>query len=143
MAHDWRAALDDWYLTRRQLIDAATDHNDTSRRAMRAKLAHLRHTTLTTTGQLRNALLSTLDAGDTTLDELAALHDMLARGERDYIGASYRAGLAAGGQPNDWVSWYRNRITCWPNTIAAQRELAALQDPDYRAGLEALPDYWR
>jgi len=33
---------------------------------------------------------------------------------RDELGASYRAGLRAGGDDVDWVGWYRDHIGRWP-----------------------------
>jgi hypothetical protein len=35
--------------------------------------------------------------------------------DRDMLGAWYRAGLAAGSEPVDWVSWYRACISRWRN----------------------------
>jgi hypothetical protein len=61
---------------------------------------------MTTTLRVRNAMLAELGNGDTTLDAITAMHDTLARAERDHIAAWYRAGLGAGGQPIDWVNWY-------------------------------------
>ncbi|WP_204810534.1 hypothetical protein [Mycobacterium riyadhense] len=86
---------------------------------------------------------------------------------RDRLEAWYRAGLAAGGDDEDWAGWYRNRInSTWDRRqdviygrglITADSELARLDDGDaatldaspaaaggwIRIRMHALPDYWR
>ena len=62
--------------------------------------------------------------------------------ERDIIGASYRAGLCAGGNPVDWRGWLRDRVASWPDNPARTKVLAELQDPHVHKDWEMLPDYW-
>lgn len=66
---------------------------------------------------------------------------------RDWIGASYRAGLAAGGDPVDWVAWYQQRIRLREETDPARirsRDRDADDVPHLRPTpwLAHLPDYW-
>ena len=73
---------------------------------------------------------------------------------RDALEASYRAGLAAGGETEDWIGWYRRRITeTWD-----RRTAVALHDPELTlawldgrgewlegrgaADMQRLPAYW-
>jgi len=79
------------------------------------------------------------------------------RRERDCLGASYRAGLAAGGVEIDWVSWYRQRVTEWvdcgvgcdDDTRARFTESMRIDyrrhqsdQPGWSAYLQQLPGYW-
>ena len=93
--------------------------------------------------RIRNALLAQLDSGDTGRDAVTAMHQTLLCTERDYIGAWYRAGLAAGGEPVDWVGWYSQRLRRRPNQDVAQSQLARLCDAEHRAKFQALPPYWQ
>jgi hypothetical protein len=62
------------------------------------------------------------------------------RATRDGFGASYRAGLAGGGEDCNWVQWYRNRIADYRR--AAQLGASqALKTRSYRRSLEQLPAY--
>jgi hypothetical protein len=110
VASDWRAALDAWYLVRREIIDAAADLYAATQREQRAGLRRVREATMNTGPRIRNALLAQLDSGDRGLNAVTAMHQTLLCTERDYIGAWYRAGLAAGGEPVDWVGWYSHRL---------------------------------
>ncbi|SLH40802.1 hypothetical protein [Mycobacteroides abscessus] len=62
--------------------------------------------------------------------------------ERDRAAASYRAGMAAGGDDVDWVAWMRDRISTWPPTASSETELGRLDDPTYREHHQQLPHYW-
>lgn len=86
---------------------------------------------------------------------------------RDRLEAWYRAGLTAGGDDQDWIGWYRDRITTtWDRRhdtiygaklIESGRELARLDDGDtatldrspaagggwVRIPVQALPPYWQ
>ena len=85
---------------------------------------------------------------------------------RDRLEAWYRAGLTAGGDNQDWIGWYRDRISTWDRRhddiygialIEADRELARLYagsaatlEPSpaaaggwVRLPMQALPDYWQ
>jgi hypothetical protein len=61
---------------------------------------------------------------------------------RDELGASYRAGLRAGGDDVDWLSWYRDYISRWPLGVMRDAATARLELPDIRRQMETLPDYW-
>ena len=94
--------------------------------------------------RIRNALLAELDSGDTTLDNITTMCTTPWREPNaTNIAAWYRAGLAAAGEPVDWVQWYTERLRSWPNPDAAQSHLTAPSDAAYRAKFEALPHYWR
>lgn len=56
--------------------------------------------------------------------------------QRDGLGASYLAGLAAGGEAVDWVGWYLERIPAWTNEQIATARRAQVKDAAYRAELE-------
>ena len=89
----------------------------------------------------------------------ARLNAALESRERDAIEASYRAGLAAGGDTQDWRGWYRARILdTWSAADDAarglyhsvERMLAQLDSAEpvvIGADLitihQHLPDYWR
>lgn len=66
---------------------------------------------------------------------------------RDWEGAWYRAGLAAGGLDVDWRGWYRSRIATWTNGLSplegpcAIAELTALEHGD-KDHMQSLPAYW-
>jgi hypothetical protein len=62
--------------------------------------------------------------------------------EPDDLGASYRAGLAAGGEEIDWVAWYLERTATWNDESIAAAKRAQLERSTFRAGLEALPECW-
>lgn len=66
---------------------------------------------------------------------------------RDWLGASYRAGLAAGSDAVDWIGWYQHQIRRREETVAARirgRDRLAAEVPLLRATtwLEYLPGYW-
>lgn len=66
---------------------------------------------------------------------------------REWIGASYRAGLAAGGEPVDWVAWYQRRIELReetdPDRIRGRRRAVAwVSELGPIPWLAYLPEYW-
>lgn len=68
---------------------------------------------------------------------------------RDELEASYRAGLAAGGDDQDWIGWYRRRITeTWGSGSGmgrydSEETLRALDARDeWLMDMERLPSYW-
>lgn len=68
--------------------------------------------------------------------------------KRDEIEALYLAGLAAGGDDVDWISWYHNRIrelgdVSFSNVPSNTEILQQLDDPENQAAMQMLPDYWR
>ena len=62
---------------------------------------------------------------------------------RDELGASYRAGLRAGGDDVDWLTRYRDHINRWPAGTMKDIVTARLDSPDYQQHMQTLPDYWR
>ena len=63
---------------------------------------------------------------------------------RDTLGAWYRAGLAGGGEPIDWTSWLKQRISLREETDprriqGRERSLTAV---DSCRWMEVLPDCW-
>ena len=62
---------------------------------------------------------------------------------RDELGASYRAGLRAGDDDVDWLTWYRDHINRWPAGTMKDIVTARLDSPDYQKHMQTLPDYWR
>lgn len=115
----WRAALQAWHHAAEQTIDDYTAMRTSVQEAMArpevqaATREHIRHSL-----------------------------DFIATRERDMYGASYRAGLAAGGQANDWRLWLRQRVHAWPDLPVKTAMLQDLQSPSYRSDLESLPHYW-
>lgn len=65
---------------------------------------------------------------------------------RDGLGASYRAGLAAGGVEIDWVTWYRERVATWDDLgreeLRADYRRHQADEQGWRDYLQQLPDYW-
>lgn len=63
---------------------------------------------------------------------------------RDFIGAWYRAGLAAGGEPCDWTNWLKQRIRLREETDPVrirgrERNIAAVDSSQW---MEVLPECW-
>jgi len=134
-ASTWRQALDAWFLASWSNLDALLDVKADTR-------VSGRHVRLGTVAMLyRQGLHSQIDTlfdQQPTLDRTALLELETEIRDRDLLGACYRAGLAAGGESVDWVSWYRACIGRWRNEDLAARALAELEDRAYRAKLEAL-----
>jgi hypothetical protein len=66
---------------------------------------------------------------------------------RDWHGAWYYAGLAAGGLDMDWRGWYRDRIATWTsdsNALAGPSAIAELDklESGRLDHMETLPAYW-
>lgn len=115
----WRNALHAWHTAAEQTIEDYTAMRQTVQDAMARPEMHA-----ATREHIRHSL------------------DFVATRERDLYGASYRAGLAAGGEPNDWRHWLRQRVQTWPDTPVRTTTLQQLQNPCYRSDLEYLPHYW-
>lgn len=130
----WRVALDAWYA-------ALVEVNDTRER----------------TEQLMPG--AAVDAPEVMREfteaiarnpQLRSFAERAAEGRRrwrDWEGAWYHAGLAAGGLDDDWRGWYRSRITTWTNGLSplegpsAIAELTALEHGD-KDHMQSLPAYW-
>ncbi len=72
------------------------------------------------------------------VDDITARYAM----DRDLLTASYRAGLTAGGLPNDWYKWLIKRVKHWPDANRRDGQLAEMEEPGYREKLQQLPSYW-
>ncbi|MCT7373147.1 hypothetical protein [Mycolicibacterium llatzerense] len=143
---DWRRALAAWAGAMHEL----TRHQHRTKRW----LSELGGTfnTRPTPGALAGVLITDAAA-------LTRLDAVLEAREHDAIEASYRAGLAAGGEDEDWRSWYRARIReTWSASddatyrlyYSVDRLLAALDSgnawvtgADQITITEHLPDAWR
>lgn len=132
---DWRRALQSWHQTAIEVhdsfeilrLDARRDRDDMTGSV---ELADDEATPLTRNTSLRSST------------------DAFHARERDEIEALYLAGLAAGGDDVDWVSWYRNRIqklddVSFSNVPSNTEILQQLDNPDVQAAMQMLPDYWR
>ncbi|MBU8834476.1 hypothetical protein [Mycolicibacterium goodii] len=140
---DWRRALDAWYhesIRRLDAYEAAQNrHWAELREGMSAQMLRLHPATTVMGAALRKP---------------SPIDEFMSTFQRDRLGALYRAGLAAGGETNDWIGWYRNRAAQWDVTGDAQKHagmkqaiLTDLTEPqsitEQRAAMEKLPDYWK
>lgn len=119
-ASNWRDALTSWYLASRVAL-----HDD---RALPAEIqietVKTRDQTLAHALEMRvkgvnavdalDRLEVALDSSDVSTDSTTRTTHELYIAARDELGASYRAGLRAGGDDVDWVGWYRDHINRWP-----------------------------
>jgi hypothetical protein len=146
---DWRTALDAWYLAYRSVL---VDQAVTLRRALDQSLQTRNKTLATLHLRVRGAASIVPLGEDVSGGPLIAFDhnlDLARRGgdesyiaERDSLGASYLAGLKAGGETCDWVGWLEKRIAAWTNLQAAEAARARLANAAARAELESLPSYW-
>jgi hypothetical protein len=135
---DWRAALEAWYRDRLAVHDRQHRHHQERSAAPRP---------FRPPADTEFAALMACRQADT-----AALLVIGYERKRDRIEASYRAGLAAGGDDQDWTGWYRQRIIdTWDRRhdeiyghglCGIDRELHSLADPDWVAQMQTLPGYW-
>ncbi len=143
-AHDWKQALDSWYITSRAALNEerriAETHWHEDALLLDSSLAYEADER---TDELTYRILNA-DNVDRHLDlRRTAAHSLYVT-TRDTLGASYRAGLAAGGlaTPGRWVDWYRARIACWPDHAAAAAAAANLDNHTTREKMQDLPAYW-
>ena len=147
-AGGWRDALTAWYLESRVAL-----HDDYALTAeIQIQTVTTRDHTLAHALDMRVKGVNAVDALDrleTALDSTDMSNDATARSThdmyvatRDELGASYRAGLRAGGDDVDWVGWYRDHIGRWPAGRMRQATAARLDTAGYRQQIETLPDYW-
>lgn len=127
-AGDWRRALDAWHQT---ALDSRERYEKESQLHWDA---------------MREEATAVLPPGAPPLRmfERPSLIDPAdARMARDMLGASYRAGLAAGGggDPDNWRAWLRPRIASWP--AASQKFLAGEIDQLVDQLDQPIPAYWR
>lgn len=164
-AADWRTALDAWYhdslALHHRSYHQRTELRDSKPRPFNLPVplppdthaGGLDYTDLDAQQALRQA------------DSRAVDEVNYDRG-RDRLEAWYRAGLTAGGTGEDWIGWYRDRITTWdsrhdayycPGLIRSDHEMARCDDGDaatldpsaataggwIRIPMQQLPAYWR
>ena len=139
----WRDAVSAWYAAARGVIHEEYVMTAEIRLAGRSA----REQSLATAFRLphspeREHLIQTIHDTEMTYDntDRALLATNIC--ERDNLGASYRAGLAAGGEAIDWVAWYLERIAAWPDPRMAAPARARLDDPTFCAEVQTLPAYW-
>ena len=148
-ASNWRDALTSWYLASRVAL-----HDD------RALPAEIQIETVKTRDQTPAHALEmrvkgvnavdaldrlevALDSSDVSTDSTTRTTHELYIAARDELGASYRAGLRAGGDDVDWVGWYRDHINRWPAGTMREVAAARLEAADYQQQMETLPGNWR
>jgi hypothetical protein len=142
---DWRAALEAWYRDRLAVHDRQHRHHQ-ERSAAPRPFRPPTDTEFTALMACRQA-------------DTAALLVIGDERKRDRIEASYRPGLAAGGDDRDWIGWYRQRIIdTWDQRddeihahclLFCSREYKLLTPGGLGIPMlevtttKALPDYWR
>jgi len=147
VAGNWRQALDAWYcdslINLNDSFDLQHDLRKASRRARINSLVSVHRLPVFTADQ-RQAQADIRLAADRNADFAAATSLGVEVRNRDLSHAWYRASLAAGGEANDWVGWYRTRVADWMDRDIAAVAVAALDDHGFRQELESpLPDYWK
>jgi hypothetical protein len=143
----WRDALDAWYLAYRTLlIEQAVGTQQKLARSLETQTATLntKYTVMAgrTTTTLAQELRGTLSDFDHNSDVARRQFDDFYVTERDRLGASYLAGLAAGGDDAGWVEWFEARVANWNDAQAAELARAQIAAPAFRAQWERLPSYW-
>ena len=131
---DWRAALDAWYRDSLALTDWCHQQDRAFQSSRPERL-----------GMFLPHFAAERVCHEATDAECAALKH--AR-DRDALEASYRAGLATGGDDEDWAGWYRSRIIdTWHerddqlyDTLFPKRDFML----DWLEAItpQTLPDYW-
>jgi len=130
----WHMALDAWYAAL-QDVNESRDQTDAAMIGVEADIPEI---------ALR---FPESIARNPVLNDFAARVAEGRRRWRDWEGAWYYAGLAAGGLEVDWRGWYRSRIATWTNGLSglegpsAIEELTALEHGD-KDHLQSLPAYW-
>jgi hypothetical protein len=147
VARHWRQALDAWYCASLKALSDGLDlRAQTAGRARRVRVDALVkvYALPMLTDNKRQALLDKFLAAEPLCDFAAAMSPGVEVRDRDRLHAWYRASLDVGGQSNDWVRWYRERITQWQNRELAARAIAELELAQFHAEMRApLPEYWQ
>lgn len=138
---DWRTSLEAWYVASLANLNDRLDLESETRQSSRRTRFNLLIHHYTTPPRMQN-LIDQHHAQQAMIDHALTLNLATEIRDTDHLHAWYRAGLAAGGDPVDWRTWYQDRIAQWENRDLATRTLALLDDPAFCAELEALPRYW-
>jgi hypothetical protein len=138
---DWRTALEAWYIASlanlNDRLDLEAETRQSSRRTRFSFLTHL----YTVPTRMQN-LIDQHHAQQATIDHSLTLNLATEIRDTDHLHAWYRAGLAAGGDPVDWLQWYQDRINQWENNDMATRTQAQIDNTAFRAEFATLPHYW-
>jgi hypothetical protein len=147
-APDWRTALDAWYIDSRgllthsyagnahRLIASMFTNDDVVSHGVRSRPPTDEPTSLV---RLLTSAMSIDDTADQARNRLGQRYTQT----RDWLTASYLAGLAAGGQDTDWIDWFKTRVSRWPpDEPGTRRAKTELNRPTFREKLERLPTYW-
>lgn len=126
----WRRALETWFDDTNDVYTALGQIWIETEQANRIRMSEHRESVR----RLRSHLGWTKGESRASL---AATPDFTHAAPRLHIEAWYRAGLAGGGEGNDWMDWLRAQ-----DNEAAQTLVNRLSDPDSRWQIEHLPDYW-
>ena len=147
-APDWRTALDAWYTDSREVLTQSYRENSRRLTATMEKADRVCSEVVqswvpndesTLPGRLLTFVVSMDDIAD---QERNHLEQNFAQ-TRDWITASYLAGLTAGGQNVDWVAWFKTRVARWPlDDQGTRRAETELNHPTFREKMERLPTYW-
>ncbi|CPT79052.1 Uncharacterised protein [Mycobacteroides abscessus] len=138
---DWEEALGSWFANTRELLvqdyiqKAAQQH-----RALETRSTLFLHPHVFHDGRLADMVRKEDSASDIAIDSLIRQQSNLYIAARDRACASYLAGLAAGGQPNDWVGWFSQRIDTWDSPEIAKSN--RMQLDWISRNWEQLPLYW-
>lgn len=125
---DWRTALDTWYSDLLSADDYLVQHEIRPASAKHPN-PHTQYSRLTEVLRESQAIQQGEQALDDARDRLRLLW-----------GASYRAGLSAGGEESDWRGWYRTRTQ---RLRQPSGERVPRHDDDASIPfLEHLPNYW-
>lgn len=150
-ARSWRAALDSWYFTARDMLTrqhVARLNNAVSLIAgpnrMLTNAATLRNFGVGTADPVLDRLLSDVVRNEQTNDNSRRTYEAIHVHDRDRLTASYLGGLAGRGATDfDWLQWYRERVESWPaDHPAKSRADIEVRGTSFRTLMERLPEYW-
>lgn len=151
-ASNWRVALDSWFAAARHTL--ACEYTAFAQTQLRTLMDGERAlSTLTSHIGIPGSVLDAaqrpwnLIAGDVITTGDRVLRERMATYviQRDWLTASYLAGLTAGGTPVlDWRGWITTRACDWTDTSAQllQRVDTETRVPRGQHPIETLPHYW-
>lgn len=143
-ASNWKAALDSWYVTARNLHGEYFLSNMEQMCRQLAVGEKILRLPAETGGLNQDYVIATVADADRMRDKGRRLHTHQYIVERTRLTAYYLAGLAAGGLDVDWVSWYRAEAETWPDDLPDRARVEqGLTRAPFRAVMQKLPAYWR